>query len=48
VGLTLLGIIFWPILGFGDAQYKGPYGDPAAWSAANNPKFDFDNPNPKP
>lgn len=43
VGLLLLGIVFYPILGFGDAQYKGPYGDPAAWRAANNPQFDFDN-----
>lgn len=42
VGLLLLGIVFYPILGFGDAQYKGPYGDPAAWRAANNPQFDFD------
>jgi hypothetical protein len=24
VGLALLGFIFWPILGFGDAQYIGP------------------------
>lgn len=23
VGLVLLGVIFWPILGFGDAQYIG-------------------------
>ena len=33
-GLVILGIIFWPILGFGDAKYIGPYGDAAAWSAA--------------
>jgi hypothetical protein len=26
VGLVLLGIIFWPILGFGSAKYQGPYG----------------------
>lgn len=26
IGLVLLGIIFWPILGFGSAQYQGPYG----------------------
>lgn len=26
IGLTLLGFIFWPILGFGDATYKVPYG----------------------
>jgi hypothetical protein len=24
IGLALLGIIFWPILGFGSAQYHGP------------------------
>jgi len=23
IGLALLGLIFWPILGFGDAQYQG-------------------------
>ncbi|MBS1603444.1 MAG: hypothetical protein JST42_12310 [Bacteroidetes bacterium] len=44
VGLTLLGIVFWPILGFGDARYIGPYGDPAAFKAAQNPQFDFDKP----
>jgi hypothetical protein len=27
VGLVLLGIVFWPILGFGNARYLGPYGD---------------------
>ena len=24
IGLALLGVIFWPILGFGSAQYQGP------------------------
>ena len=24
IGLALLGIIFWPILGFSSAQYQGP------------------------
>ena len=42
VGLVLLGIVFWPILGFGDARYLGPYGDPAAFQAAQNPHFDFE------
>jgi len=28
LGLLFLGIIFWPILGFGDAKYIGPAGDP--------------------
>jgi len=26
VGLILLGIVFYPILGFGDAKYQGPAG----------------------
>lgn len=43
VGLLLLGIVFYPILGFGDARYLGPYGDPAAFQAAQNPQFDFEN-----
>lgn len=29
VGLVLLGIVFFPILAFGDAKYQGPAGDPA-------------------
>ena len=33
VGLLFLGFIFWPILGFGDAVYQGPYGDPEAYRA---------------
>ena len=28
VGLILLPFIFYPILGFGNADYKGPIGDP--------------------
>lgn len=28
VGLLLLGIVFYPILGFGDAKYQGPAGTP--------------------
>jgi len=42
VGLLLLGIVFYPMLAFGDAAYKGPYGDPVAFQAAQNPQFDFD------
>ena len=42
VGLLLLGIIFYPILGFGSAKYLGPYGDPVKFQAAQNPKFDFE------
>ncbi len=41
-GLIFLGIVFYPILGFGDATYKGPYGDPAAFQAAQSPNFDFE------
>ncbi|PWT74812.1 MAG: hypothetical protein C5B59_10195 [Bacteroidetes bacterium] len=37
VGLLLLGIIFYPILGFGSAKYLGPYGDPGKFKAAQNP-----------
>ena len=33
VGLLLLGIVFFPILGFGEAKYLGPYGDKAAFDA---------------
>jgi hypothetical protein len=43
VGLLFLGIVFYPILGFGDARYLGPYGDPQAFQAAQNPQFDFEN-----
>ena len=28
VGLILLGLVFYPILGFGDAKYQGPAGTP--------------------
>ncbi len=42
-GLVLLGFVFLPILGFGDAKYLGPYGDPAAFQAlSQNQSFDFD------
>lgn len=44
VGLLFLGFIFLPILGFGDAKYLGPYGDPVAFRAAQDAenKFDFE------
>lgn len=43
VGLVLLGIVFWPILGFGSAKYVGPYGNPAAFAAYQGKnKFDFE------
>ena len=41
-GLILLGIIFWPILGFGSSKYLGPYGDPEAFRA-HQAGFDFEN-----
>jgi hypothetical protein len=47
VGLVLLGFVFYPILGFGKATYLGPYGDPVAFQAARNPKFDFDQSQPQ-
>jgi Family of unknown function (DUF5684) len=44
VGLMLLGIVFWPILGFGSSKYLGPYGNPAAFQAYQEKnKFDFEN-----
>ena len=42
VGLVLLGIIFFPILGFGGATYLGPYGNKAAFDA--NQLKDFGKP----
>lgn len=46
VGLVLLGIVFWPILGFGSAKYMGPFGDPAAYQAYQEQhKFDFESNN---
>jgi hypothetical protein len=44
VGLLLLGIVFWPILGFGDSKYQGPFGDPVAYKAFREQhNFDFEN-----
>lgn len=31
IGLLLLGFIFWPILGFSNTEYQGPFGDPVAY-----------------
>jgi len=43
VGLTLLGVVFWPILAFSDARYIGPYGNPEAFAARQNAnRFDFE------
>ncbi|MDF2187903.1 DUF5684 domain-containing protein [Paraflavitalea sp. CAU 1676] len=41
-GLILLGIVFYPMLGFGSAVYKGPFGDPKAFELAQKPQFDFE------
>lgn len=44
-GLIILGVIFWPILGFGSARYLGPFGDPAAFQAyQGKSNFDFEQP----
>lgn len=43
VGLIVLGVVFWPILGFGSAQYQGPYGNPEAFRAYQQQGFDFEN-----
>lgn len=37
VGLVLLGLVFWPILGFGDAQYLQNTIDDDINSIGNNP-----------
>lgn len=42
VGMIFLPFIFYPILGFGDARYLGPYGDSTAFQLAQNPQFDFE------
>lgn len=41
LGLIFLGIIFYPILGFGDARYIGPAGDPIAFQEYQNSQADF-------
>ena len=44
VGLVLIGLVFWPILGFGSAKYQGPFGDPVAYREfQERQKFDFEN-----
>lgn len=42
LGLLFLGIIFYPILGFGKAVYQGPFGDKAAYNAYQAQFFKFD------
>lgn len=42
-GLVLLPYVFFPILGFGDAKYLGPYGNKAAFDEyGNKNRFDFE------
>lgn len=44
IGLLLLGFIFYPILAFGPAKYRGPYGNPELYRAYQEEhKFDFEN-----
>ncbi len=48
VGLLFLGFIFWPILGFGNAKYQGPFGDPAAYMAYQQQnRFEFEEGQPR-
>lgn len=42
VGLIFLGFIFIPILGFGSAQYQGPYGDPYLFQQYQEEEKSFD------
>ncbi len=43
VGIVFLPFIFLPMLGFGNAQYLGPFGNPAAFKAYGNKEgFDFE------
>ena len=45
VGLVFLSVVFIPILGFGNAQYLGPFGDPILFQAYRNRHqqgFDFE------
>ena len=45
VGLVILGVVFFPILGFGSTAYLGPFGDAAAFEAhGHNQLEDFGNP----
>ncbi len=42
LGLIFLPFIFYPILGYGTAQYEGPYGNPEAYDAYRKSKQSFD------
>jgi hypothetical protein len=41
LGLIFLGFIFYPLLGFGDAKYMGPAGDPEAFRRYQEGQADF-------
>ncbi len=41
VGLILLGIVFFPILGFGSAKYLGPYGNKQEFENRNLKNYEF-------
>jgi hypothetical protein len=45
VGLVMLPFVFFPILGYGNAKYEGPFGDPELYEAYQANKaggFDFE------
>lgn len=41
IGLLLLGFIFYPLLGYGDAKYLGPVGDPVAFKNFQDSQYQF-------
>lgn len=41
-GLVFLGIVFFPMLGFGSAEYMGPYGNKALYEQYRQDKEGFD------
>lgn len=49
VGLVFLSFVFFPILGFGEAKYLGPYGDPVAFqNYGGKNQFEFEGQNQLP
>jgi hypothetical protein len=44
-GLVFLGFVFWPILGYGNTVYQGPYGDPVAYEAYQNGRVNINEDN---
>jgi hypothetical protein len=45
IGLIALGVIFWPILGYGNTVYKGSFGDPVAYETYQCTHFNTQNNN---